>query len=189
MRRVGRDSLTTATVQVNGRPYRAAIEARMLLSDFLRSCCGLTGTHVSCEHGVCGACTVLVNGQAMRSCILLAISLQDAKITTVEGLARHPAFPEVYRAFTEHHALQCGFCTPGIVATVMAEVLGQHKSDEELAELLSGHLCRCTGYLSIKAACHQLTAARRETGGARHAARGPDPGSLPPTAYRLPPGG
>jgi aerobic-type carbon monoxide dehydrogenase small subunit (CoxS/CutS family) len=189
MRRIARDSLATVTLHVNGRPYRAAIEARMLLSDFLRSCCGLTGTHVGCEHGVCGACTVLVNGQAMRSCILLAISLHDAEITTIEGLARHPAFPEVYGAFTEHHALQCGFCTPGIVATVMAEVLGQHKSDEELVELLSGHLCRCTGYLGIKAACQQLTTARWETGDARRAARGPDPGSPPPTAYRLPPGG
>ena len=180
MRRVARESLTTITVQVNGRPYRAAIEPRMLLSDFLRSCCGLTGTHVGCEHGVCGACTVLVNGQAMRSCILLAISLHDAEITTIEALAKHPAFPEVYRAFTEHHALQCGFCTPGIVATVMAEVLGQHKSDEELVELLSGHLCRCTGYLGIKAACQQLAMARWETGSAQRAARGSDPGSLPP---------
>ena len=151
-------------LRVNGRDHEGACEPRKLLVDFIREDLRLTGTHVGCEHGVCGACTVLVNGQAMRSCILLAISLHDAEITTIEGLARHPAFPEVYRAFTEHHALQCGFCTPGIVATVMAEVLGQHKSDEELAELLSGHLCRCTGYLGIKAACQQLTAARQATG-------------------------
>lgn len=156
MERIKADTLTPITLQVNGRAYRAAIEPRLLLSDFLRQECGLTGTHVGCEHGVCGACTVLVNGEAVRSCLLLAVAVTDAQITTIEGLVKHPAFPDVYRAFTEHHALQCGFCTPGIVASAMAEVVGRSKAEEEIVDLLSGHLCRCTGYHGIKAALHEL---------------------------------
>jgi len=105
---------------------------------------------------VCGACTVLVDGVAVRSCLLLAIAVADAEITTIEGLTKHPAFPAVYRAFTEHHALQCGFCTPGIVVSAIAEVLGQEKEEEEINDLLSGHLCRCTGYLGIKAALRDI---------------------------------
>jgi carbon-monoxide dehydrogenase small subunit/2-furoyl-CoA dehydrogenase 2Fe-2S iron sulfur subunit len=157
MLRIKADTLTTVTLSVNGRKYRAAIEPRLLLSDFLRQECGLTGTHVGCEHGVCGACTVLVDGVAVRSCLLLAVAVVDAEITTIEGLTKHPAFPAVYRAFTEHHALQCGFCTPGIVVSAMAEVVGQEKKEEEIDDLLSGHLCRCTGYLGIKAALHDIT--------------------------------
>src|SRR5713226_8592551 len=148
------DTLTPVTLHVNGHRYRAAIEPRMLLSDFLRQECGLTGTHVGCEHGVCGACTVLVDGVAVRSCLMLAVAVVDAEITTIEGLTKHPAFPAVYHAFTKHHALQCGFCTPGIVVSAMAEVVGQTRKEEDLEEdinsLLSGHLCRCTGYLGIK---------------------------------------
>ena len=160
MQKIIADTLTPVTLHVNGRMYRAAIEPRRLLSDFLREECGLTGTHVGCEHGVCGACTVLVNGEAVRSCLLLAVAMMDAEITTIEGLAKHPAFPAVYRAFTEHHALQCGFCTPGIVVTTMAEVLGQAKKEADLDDLLSGHLCRCTGYLGIKEALRALSEAR-----------------------------
>ncbi len=156
------DTLTTITLRVNGRAYRAAIEPRMLLSDFLRDACGLTGTHVGCEHGVCGSCTVLIDGEAARSCLSLAISAQDCEITTIEGLAQHPSFPAVYRAFTDHHALQCGFCTPGIVASTIAEVVGQSRSEEEIIDLLSGHLCRCTGYTGIKDAMSELTIVARE---------------------------
>src|SRR5437762_8934902 len=97
------DTLAAITLHVNGRRYRAAIEPRMLLSDFLRQECGLIGTHVGCEHGVCGACTVLVNGEAVRSCLMLAVSMTDAEITTIEGLARHPDFPAVYQARSEEH--------------------------------------------------------------------------------------
>ena len=151
------DTLTTVTLHVNGRHYRAAIEPRMLLSDFLRDECGLTGTHIGCEQGVCGACTVLVNDEAVRSCLLLAVSVMNAEITTIEGLAKHPDFPSVYQAFTENHALQCGFCTPGIVASAMAEVVGCKKKEEEIVDVLSGHLCRCTGYSGIMSALRKLT--------------------------------
>lgn len=157
MLRIKADTLTTITVRVNGRAYRAAIEPRMLLSDFLREQCGLTGTHVGCEHGVCGACTVLMNGEAVRSCLLLAVAVTDAEITTIEGLAKQADFPDVYQAFTENHALQCGFCTPGIVASAMAELVGRAKGEEDIVDVLSGHLCRCTGYHGITAACKALT--------------------------------
>ena len=156
MQTIKADTLTPITLHVNGRQYRAAVEPRMLLSDFLRQECGLTGTHVGCEHGVCGACTVLVNGEAVRSCLLLAVAVTDAEITTIEGLAKHPAFPAVYRAFTDDHALQCGFCTPGIVASTMVEVLGKGVQEVDIDDILSGHLCRCTGYLGIKAALRDL---------------------------------
>lgn len=156
MQRIKADTLTPVTLRVNGRSYRAAIEPRMLLSDFLRQECGLTGTHVGCEHGVCGACTVLVNGEAVRSCLLLAVSVTEAEITTIEGLAKHPDFPAVYRAFTEHHALQCGFCTPGIVVSAMAEIVGRSVKEEDIIDILSGHLCRCTGYHGITAALREL---------------------------------
>jgi aerobic-type carbon monoxide dehydrogenase small subunit (CoxS/CutS family) len=157
MQRIKADELTVIALRVNGRSYRAAIEPRMLLSDFLREECGLTGTHVGCEHGVCGACTVLVDGEAVRSCLLLAVSVTDTEITTIEGLTKHPDFPRVYRAFTENHALQCGFCTPGIVVSAMAELVGRSKEEEDIIDVLSGHLCRCTGYSSITAACKELT--------------------------------
>jgi aerobic-type carbon monoxide dehydrogenase small subunit (CoxS/CutS family) len=155
--RIKANTLTPVTLHVNGRRCRAAIEPRMLLSDFLRQECRLTGTHVGCEHGVCGACTVLMNGEAVRSCLLLAVSVTGAEITTIEGLAKHPDFPAVYQAFTENHALQCGFCTPGIVASAMAEVVGCKKKEEEIVDVLSGHLCRCTGYHGIMSALRELT--------------------------------
>jgi aerobic carbon-monoxide dehydrogenase small subunit len=157
MRRIKADTLTPVTLRVNGRDRRAAIEPRMLLSDFLRQECGLTGTHVGCEHGVCGSCTVLLDGEAVRSCLLLAVAVEGREITTIEGLTQHAAFPAVYRAFTEHHALQCGFCTPGIVVSTIAEIFGRKKSDEEILDVLSGHLCRCTGYIGIKEAMRELT--------------------------------
>lgn len=154
--------LATVTLRINGRNYRAAIEPRLLLSDFLREQCGLTGTHIGCEHGVCGSCTILVDGVATRSCLTLAIASQGCEIITIEGLVQQPAFNKIYQAFTENHALQCGFCTPGIVATAMAEVVGEERSTEEITDLLGGHLCRCTGYVGIKAALQELATPMQE---------------------------
>ncbi|HEY9456457.1 MAG TPA: (2Fe-2S)-binding protein [Gaiella sp.] len=142
--------MTEIAVTVNGRLYREAVEDRLLLSDFLRGRLGLTGTHVGCEHGVCGACTVRFDGVAARSCLLFAVQADRAEIVTVEGLARNGALTPLQEAFRSHHALQCGFCTPGIL--IAADELlsrGTPISREEIVDLLSGHLCRCTGYTPI----------------------------------------
>ena len=137
-------------IKVNGRTYQHAVEPRLLLSDFLRIELGLTGTHVGCEHGVCGACTIFVNGDSARSCLLLAAQLDGMEVTTVEGLGTSAAMHPVQKAFHEHHALQCGFCTPGMLMTAI-DLLKKspHASDEEIREGLSGNLCRCTGYENI----------------------------------------
>ncbi len=137
-------------VTVNGRQYREQVEPRLLLSDFLRHTLGLTGTHVGCEHGVCGACTVRLDGVSVRSCLLLAGQVHGHEVLTVEGLARDGGLTPLQRAFTEAHALQCGFCTPGILmaASDLLERQGT-PSREEIRDLLSGHLCRCTGYEPI----------------------------------------
>lgn len=136
---------------VNGIKERRAVEPRLLLSDFLRHVLGLTGTHVGCEHGVCGACTVIIDGRAVRSCLMLAAEANGATIQTVEGLATEgqPMSP-LQQAFHEQHGLQCGFCTPGILMSLTA-LLKQapHASEEEIATTLDGHLCRCTGYRNI----------------------------------------
>jgi 2-furoyl-CoA dehydrogenase 2Fe-2S iron sulfur subunit len=135
---------------VNGRLQSETVEPRLLLSDFLRYRLGLTGTHVGCEHGVCGACTVRLDGVAVRSCLLLAVQADGADVVTVEGLARDGKLTRLQQAFHEHHALQCGFCTPGIL--IAAEDLLSRKaspSREEIVDLLSGQLCRCTGYAPI----------------------------------------
>jgi aerobic-type carbon monoxide dehydrogenase small subunit (CoxS/CutS family) len=138
------------SIKVNGRMYRHGVEPRLLLSDFLRIELGLTGTHVGCEHGVCGACTILVNGESARSCLLLAAQLDGTEVTTVEGLGTSATMHPVQKAFHEHHALQCGFCTPGMLMTAI-DLLKKspHASDEEIREGLSGNLCRCTGYENI----------------------------------------
>ncbi|HEU5261923.1 MAG TPA: (2Fe-2S)-binding protein [Gemmatimonadales bacterium] len=148
-----------AQMTVNGVPCERAVEPRLLLSDFLRYELGLTGTHVGCEHGVCGACTVLLDGEAVRSCLMFAIQADGHEVTTVEGLAPdgggagseslHP----LQAAFREAHALQCGFCTPGILMTLVP-FLRDHPSpnEREIREALSGNLCRCTGYQNIVAA-------------------------------------
>ena len=141
-------------VEVNGRTHEAEVEPRTLLSDFLRHDAGLTGTHVGCEHGVCGACTVQVDGEPVRSCLMLAVQARGRSVLTVEGLAGeggelHP----LQQAFHEHHALQCGFCTPGFL--LAAEALlrdNPEPSEREVREGLAGHLCRCTGYEGIVAA-------------------------------------
>jgi aerobic-type carbon monoxide dehydrogenase small subunit (CoxS/CutS family) len=135
---------------VNGRTYREAVEPRLLLSDFLRHTLGLTGTHVGCEHGVCGACTVLLDGVAVRSCLTLAVQADDCELRTVEGLAVDGELTALQEAFRACHALQCGFCTPGILmaATDLLD-RGGTPSRAEIEDLLSGHLCRCTGYTPI----------------------------------------
>jgi 2-furoyl-CoA dehydrogenase 2Fe-2S iron sulfur subunit len=144
-------------VTVNGRRYQEEVEPRLLLSDFLRHTLGLTGTHVGCEHGVCGACTVQLDGVAVRSCLLLAVQGDGAEILTVEGLEWGP----LQEAFRANHALQCGFCTPGILLAA-ADLLGRGgpPTRTEIAEMLSGHICRCTGYAPIVEAIAQAAEAR-----------------------------
>jgi aerobic carbon-monoxide dehydrogenase small subunit len=134
---------------VNGRRYRDEVEPRLLLSDFLRSRLGLTGTHVGCEHGVCGACTVKLDGAAVRSCLLLAAQVDGAEIVTVEGLASREALTPLQEAFRRHHALQCGFCTPGILIAADDLLSRGSTTRDEIVEMLSGQLCRCTGYTAI----------------------------------------
>jgi len=138
------------SVSVNGRHYREATPDRMLLSDFLRHRLGLTGTHVGCEHGVCGSCTVHLEGAAVRSCLLLAAQVDGAEVSTVEGLASGGTLHPLQEAFREHFALQCGFCTPGILMAAL-DFLAHNPAPtrSEIAEMLSGHLCRCTGYAPI----------------------------------------
>jgi carbon-monoxide dehydrogenase small subunit len=143
--------MTPVRVRVNGREYAESVRPRLLLSDFLRHRLRLTGTHVGCEHGVCGACTVLLDGEAVRACLLLAVQADGAEITTVEGLAADggPLHP-IQQAFHETHALQCGFCTPGFLMSVVAFLRDSpDPSDEEIRLGLSGNLCRCTGYQNI----------------------------------------
>jgi aerobic-type carbon monoxide dehydrogenase small subunit (CoxS/CutS family) len=139
-------------VTVNGRPYEVEAEVRTLLSDFLRHDLGLVGTHVGCEHGVCGACTVLVNGRATRSCLLLAPQADGAEITTVEALADGGALHPLQESFRRQHGLQCGFCTPGILMSVVGEARAGRTLKDVLEHVLTGHLCRCTGYVNIRAA-------------------------------------
>ncbi|MGP0058137.1 MAG: (2Fe-2S)-binding protein [Beijerinckiaceae bacterium] len=150
-------------VTVNGRKYEASVEPRLLLSDFLRDTLGLTGTHVGCEHGVCGACTVLVNSDSVRSCLLLAVRANGAEIVTVEGLGAPDALNALQTQFREKHGLQCGFCTPGMLMTGM-DLLKKYPlaNDEEIREGLSGNLCRCTGYQNIVAAIRAAAALRDE---------------------------
>ncbi len=140
-------------VTVNGTIHERMVEPRRLLSDFLRIELGLTGTHVGCEHGVCGACTVLVDGDSVRSCLLLAVQADGCAVQTVEGLGTVEQLHPLQEAFREHHALQCGFCTPGMLMTGL-DLLAKRPlaSDEEIREGLSGNLCRCTGYQHIVAA-------------------------------------
>ncbi|MGD9883507.1 MAG: (2Fe-2S)-binding protein [Reyranella sp.] len=140
-------------VTVNGRRHESAVEPRMLLSDFLRDTLGLTGTHVGCEHGVCGACTIIVNGDSVRSCLTLAVRVDGAQITTVEGLGTPGALNGLQTEFRQKHGLQCGFCTPGMLMTGM-DLLAKRPlaTDQEIREGISGNLCRCTGYQNIVAA-------------------------------------
>jgi 2-furoyl-CoA dehydrogenase 2Fe-2S iron sulfur subunit len=145
---------------VNGVPREALVESRLTLADLLRHKLNLTGTHLGCEHGVCGACTVLVNGRAVRSCLMLAVQVDRTEIETVEGLASGSTLHPLQEAFIECHGLQCGFCTPGILMTLV-EVLRREPrpTEDSIREALSGNLCRCTGYQNIVAAA--LLAAQR----------------------------
>jgi carbon-monoxide dehydrogenase small subunit len=137
-------------LDVNGQIHRVRAEPRRTLADVLRDDCGQTGTHVGCEHGVCGACTVLVDGEPVRSCLMFAVQAQQRKIRTVEGLAQGTELHPLQRAFVEHHGLQCGFCTPGFLMLAVG-VLEQEPDigDQELLEVLASNLCRCTGYENI----------------------------------------
>lgn len=135
--------------ELNGESVNADVEARTNLADCIRDNLGRTGTHVGCEHGVCGACTVLVNGEAVRSCLILAAQADGEKVTTVEGLSGDELTP-LQASFRKHHALQCGFCTPGFITTAHALLSNEPDADEErIREVLSGNLCRCTGYVQI----------------------------------------
>ncbi|MFE3058738.1 (2Fe-2S)-binding protein [Nocardia sp. NPDC059239] len=149
------------TVTVNGRPCTATVEARRTLADFLREDLGLTGTHLGCEHGVCGACTVLIDDVAARSCLHLAVQADGHEITTVEGLAKDGVLHPVQQALADSHAFQCGFCTPGFVMSVCAMVAEgtQPGSREEIRRGISGNTCRCTGYQAIVDGVEQALAA------------------------------
>ena len=150
------------TLTVNARTYSVLAEPRRLLSDVLREDCGLTGTHVGCEHGVCGACTILFDGAPARACLLYAVQAQGHAITTIEAFAANGELSVVQQALHEEHGLQCGFCTPGIVVTMEAW-LEQHPNptEAEIRDALSGNLCRCTGYHNIVAAVMKAAARRR----------------------------
>jgi 2-furoyl-CoA dehydrogenase 2Fe-2S iron sulfur subunit len=150
--------------ELNGRPVEAEAEPRMLLTDFLRHVVGVTGTHVGCEHGVCGACTVEIDGAPARACLTLAVQVEGAKIRTVEALAPEPGRLSVLQAaFRKHHALQCGFCTPGILMSLDGYLRAHPEPDEaEVREFLGGHLCRCTGYVPIVAAALDAAKQLRE---------------------------
>jgi aerobic-type carbon monoxide dehydrogenase small subunit (CoxS/CutS family) len=138
------------TLRINGRQHAIRVEPRKTLVDAIRDDCGLTGTHIGCEHGVCGACTVILDGEAVRSCLMFAVQAQDKPIRTVEGLANGSALHPLQRAFIKHHGLQCGFCTPGFLM-LATNALEQNPDigDDELRDLLSSNLCRCTGYQNI----------------------------------------
>ncbi len=157
-------ALLTVSTRVNGRDYKRVVEPRLLLSDFLRHELALTGTHVGCEHGVCGACTVLIDGLPMRSCLMFAPQAEGREVTTVEGLADGDDLHPLQQAFRDAHGLQCGFCTPGILMTLTAFLEDHPAPDEgEIREALSGNLCRCTGYQHIVDAVLTATGAGDRT--------------------------
>ena len=158
--------LLDVTLLINGRDYSLRLEARRTLLDALRDECGLTGTHMGCEHGVCGACTVLVNGDSVRSCLMFAVQAQGSTIRTVEGLAQGEELHPLQRALIMHHGVQCGFCTPGFLM-LAAGVLEREPdiSDEALLDVLASNLCRCTGYRGIVAAMRAAIAELRGSKG------------------------
>ncbi|MCJ9728646.1 (2Fe-2S)-binding protein [Bradyrhizobium sp. PRIMUS42] len=153
--------VTEVTLVVNGVSSTRKIEPRLLLSDFLRHELALTGTHVGCEHGVCGACTVLLDGRSARSCLTLAIQAQGMQVETIEGQGTIDSLGRIQEAFRSHHGLQCGFCTPGMIMTI-SDMLRHHplETDEQIREALSGNVCRCTGYQHIVNAVRELAKER-----------------------------
>ena len=152
-------------VTVNSEPHERAVEGRLLLVDFLRIDLRLTGTHIGCEHGVCGACTVLLDGLSVRSCLTLAVQADGARIETVEGLGTVDHLHALQEAFRAHHGLQCGFCTPGMLMTAL-DLIARHPdpTDQQIRDGISGNLCRCTGYQNIVAAIRAAAAAMRKPG-------------------------
>ena len=144
------EAMRSIHLTVNGTVYERMVAVRMTLADFLREELNLTGTHLGCEHGVCGACTILYNGAAVRSCLMLAVQADGAELMTVEGLAQGDTLHPLQQAFQEHHALQCGFCTPGLLMTAYALLQETpHPSRDEVREAIAGNICRCTGYAPI----------------------------------------
>jgi carbon-monoxide dehydrogenase small subunit len=153
----------TIIVHVNGTRYERVVEPRMLLSDFLREELGLTGTHVGCEHGVCGACTVLLDGEAVRSCLLFAVQADGHEVTTVEGLGTPDDLHPLQEAFREAHGLQCGYCTPGFLMTLVPFLKeNPEPTEDEIREAIAGNLCRCTGYQHIVDAVELASEKMRE---------------------------
>jgi carbon-monoxide dehydrogenase small subunit len=156
--------MNEVVMTINGERRRGVVEPRKTLADFLREDCGLTGTHLGCEHGVCGACTVLLDGAAVRSCLLFAVQAEGAEVTTVEGLTPAEGLSPVQQAFREAHGLQCGFCTPGFIVSVTAFLRDNpNPNDDEIREGLSGNLCRCTGYQGIVEAVRLAAGSRQAT--------------------------
>ncbi|PSR34129.1 MAG: hypothetical protein C7B46_06955 [Sulfobacillus benefaciens] len=156
-------SVVTVDMIINGRPQQYEVEARQSLADFLRDQVGILGTHIGCEHGVCGACTVLMDGVPVRSCLSLAVSASGHEIVTIEGVKDLPLGQRLQQEFLEHHALQCGFCTPGILTTMAHFVAHYPKAtEEEIRDALSGNLCRCTGYHNIIAAVSAVISSRHD---------------------------
>ena len=186
-------ALRQITLRVNGTTYAGEAEPRKTLADFIREDCGLTGTHLGCEHGVCGACTILMDGEAVRSCLLFAVQAEGAELMTVEGLADGDRLHPIQQAYWDHHALQCGFCTPGFLITTYAFLRDNpNPTEREIREGLAGNLCRCTGYQNIVkavAAAGEMWAAgaefepgwaariRRESPAGAPAVTGPRPGA------------
>lgn len=164
MRRIERDEIVPVTIELNGKRMVGNAQPRTLLSDFLRQTLGATGTHVGCEHGVCGCCTVMIDGIAQRSCLTLAVQADGRRVETVESLAEDEGrLDALQRAFNRHHALQCGFCTPGILMS-FTDYLRRNPdpAEKEVREVLGGHVCRCTGYAGLVAAI--MDAAREMRG-------------------------
>jgi aerobic-type carbon monoxide dehydrogenase small subunit (CoxS/CutS family) len=160
------NDLVNVNFHANGVAVQAEVEARTSLADCLRHDLLLTGTHVGCEHGVCGSCTIIVDGAAVRSCLMLAVQAEGCKVSTVEGLSTADALTPLQSAFRKHHALQCGFCTPGILTTAHALLTEEPDADEDrIREVLSGNICRCTGYLPIIAAILEARSAYRNNAG------------------------
>jgi carbon-monoxide dehydrogenase small subunit len=150
-------------VVVNGEPVRTLVDVRKTLADFLREDCRLTGTHLGCEHGVCGACTVLLDGSAVRSCLLFAVQAQGSEVVTVEGLTPDDDLSPVQEALRQEHGLQCGFCTPGFVVSITAYLRDHPDPDDDaIVEAVAGNICRCTGYQGIRRAVSVAAAAIRE---------------------------
>ena len=152
--------MSSVAFTVNGKPCRVEVEPRVTLADCLRHDLGLTGTHVACAHGVCGACTVIVDGEAVRSCLTLAVQMEGASVTTIEGLSNDEGLTPLQAAFRKHGAVQCGFCTPGIITTMHALLSTEPHADEaRIRDVLSGNICRCTGYMAMVAAVLEARAA------------------------------